>query len=194
MDIPKERKRGVSLSEQGKITVRKAKCLKGWSQEKWAENISYLSISTIKRFLKGKKIDRANFKVLCTALDLEPNDLISYSDDQLDSATSPISPVVASPFVPPYPERSPTQHSGTSPQSFMITGTFSPNKLGEIEVALAHLEKLLRDSATFTLVPERNYLAVSGTFSENKKPQVEVALVHLEKLLLEHSITPEWME
>jgi hypothetical protein len=71
----------------------------------------------------------------------------------------------------------------------MITGTFSPNKLAEIEVALAHLGELLRDSATFTLVPEGNYLAVSGTFSEDKKPQVEVALMHLEKLLLEHNIT-----
>jgi hypothetical protein len=31
----------------------------------------------------------------------------------------------------------------------------------EIEVALTHLEKLLRDSATFTFVPEHNYLAVT---------------------------------
>jgi hypothetical protein len=76
----------------------------------------------------------------------------------------------------------------------MITGTFSPNKLAEIQVALAHLEKLLRDNCTFTLVPDHNSLAVSGTFSEDKKPQVKMALVHLEKLLLEHCLTPEWME
>lgn len=86
------------------------------------------------------------------------------------------------------------QHSDTPFQSFMITGTFSPNKLAEIKATLAHLEKLLRNNCTFTLVPEHNSLAVSGTFSQDKKSQVKVALMHLEKLLLEHCITQEWME
>ncbi|MBD2182980.1 hypothetical protein H6S82_25520 [Planktothrix sp. FACHB-1355] len=71
----------------------------------------------------------------------------------------------------------------------MITGTFTQDKQAEIEVALTHLEKLLRDNCTITLVAEKNSLAVTGTFSESNKPEVEVALMHLEKLMLEYNFT-----
>ncbi|MCC3600084.1 hypothetical protein [Microcoleus sp. PH2017_26_ELK_O_A] len=140
----------------------------------------YASISTVKRFASGQNIEKNTFYEACRILKLNPDELIAPPDRQQNSTVPP---------VPATPQRSPAQHSGTSTQSFMITGTFSPNKLAEIKVALAHLEKLLREGATFTLVPDGNCLAVSGTFSEGKKPQVEVALMHLEKLLLEHSIT-----
>lgn len=180
MKIRKNRQRdSVSLSEEGKSAVQAAMKRQALSQKQWA-NQAFVSISTLKRFVKGNKIDRGNFEAVCRTLNLNLHELIAPPNNQQNSAATP---------VPTPLQRSPAQHSGTSPQSFMITGTFSPNKLGEIEVALVHLEKLLHDSGTFTLVPEHNYFAVTGTFSEDKKPQVEVALMHLEKLLLEHCIT-----
>ena len=189
MKIRKSRQRdSVSLSEEGKITVRKAKYFQPWSTQEWADK-AYVSISTLKRFLKGDKIERANFDGLCKVFHLDPNAFIAPPNDQLDSATPSIPALVPPPPVPVPPEPPFTRHSDTPLLSFMITGTFSPNNLAEIKVVLVHLKKLLRDSATFTLVPEHNSLAVTGTFTEDKKPQIEIALVHLEKLLLEHSIT-----
>lgn len=180
MKIRKNRQRdSVSLLEEGKSAVQAAMKHQILSQPQCA-NKAFVSISTLKRFIKGDKIDRDNFEALCRTLNLNPHELIAPPNNQQNSTTPP---------VPVPPQRSPAQHSGTSPQSFMITGTFSPNKLAEIEVALFHLEKLLHDSGTFTLVPKHNYFAITGTFSEDKKPQIEVALMHLEKLLLEHCIT-----
>jgi DNA-binding Xre family transcriptional regulator len=180
MTIPKQRQRNsAKLSEEGKIVARESLYFQALSQQQWAEKI-FVSISTVKRFLKGDKIDRDYFEKICYSLNLNPDELIAPPNNQQNSAATP---------VPIPPERSPAQHSGTSPQKFMLTATFSSNKLAEIEIALAHLEKLLRDNCTITLVPEGNYLAVSGTFSEDKKPEVEVTLMHLEKLLLEHSIS-----
>ena len=178
-----KRQRGVSLSEDGKIIVLETKGIQHLSQNKLAEK-AYVSIATVKRFLKGDNIDRGNFDELCKTLNHNPKEIITPPNYQLDSATLPISRLVSLPPEPPL-----ASHSGTHLLSFMITGTFSPNKLAEIEVALVHLEKLLHDGGTFTLVPEHNYFAVTGTFSEDKKPQAEVALMHLEKLLLEHCIT-----
>jgi DNA-binding Xre family transcriptional regulator len=192
----KQRQRdSLRLSKKGQSLVREALSSKGWSQEKWVQNLdTYVSISTAKRLLKGEKIDRVYFEALCKVLYPDPNDLIALLNDQIDSPI-PLIPLLVPPVlihIPP--ELSSTQHSGTHFQGFMITGTFSPNKLAEIKVTLVHLEKLLRNDCTFTLMPDKNYLAVSGKFSEDKKPHVEVALMHLKKLLLEHCITAEWME
>ena len=187
------RRNSVSISEEGKTIVREVLRSQDCSIQKWATNAT-ISISTIKRLMNGTKIDRYCFDALCTVLHLYPHDLIAPPNNQLYSVTPPVIEEVSPPLVTPPSERSPAQHSGTHLQSFMITGTFSSNKLAEIEVALAHIGKLLQNNCTFTLVPEDNSLAVSGTFSEDKKPHVKMALMHLEKLLLEHCITPEWME
>jgi hypothetical protein len=191
----KQRQRdSLRLSEKGQSLVRKALSLKGWSREQWSNYTGYVSLSTIKRFLNGEKIDRPYFEKLCHPLYLDLSDLIAWPNDQLDSPT-PLIPLLVPPLLIPLPpEQSPTQPLGTHFQSFMITGIFSPNKLAEIEVALEHLEKLLLNDCTFTLMPDKNYLAVSGKFSEHQKIHVEVALKHLEKLLLEHCITPEWSQ
>lgn len=191
----KRQRNSVNLSEKGKHDVREALYFKGLSQQGWAYK-AFISISTVKRFLSGQRIDRYYFEAACISLGLNPNEVIAPPNYQRDSTTTtpPIPVLVSPPLVPVPPEPSLTHHSGTPPQNFMITGTFSSNKLAEIEAALTLLEKLLGDSATFTLVPEHNYLAVTGTFSEDKKPHVEVALMHLKKLLLEHFIIPEWME
>ena len=197
MDSSKEKKQrqrdSLRLSEKGQNLVREALSLKCWSREQWLNHVCiYISISTVQRLLKGKKIDRRYFKALCEVLYPNLTDLIAYPNDQLAS-TTPLIPLLVPPLLISLPpERSPTQPLGTHFQSFMITGTFSPNKLAEIEVALEHIEKLLLNDCTFTLMPDKNYLAVSGKFSGHKKIHVEVALKHLEKLLLEHCITPEW--
>ncbi len=191
---PKKRQRNsVNLSEEGKNAAREALYFKGLSQQAWADN-TYISIATIKRFLSGQRIDRYYFEAACRSLKLNPDEVIAPPNYQRDSTNPPVPVLVSPPVVPVPPEPLLTHHSGTPPQNFMITGTFRSNKLAEIEAALTLLEKLLGDSATFTFVPEHNYLAVTGTFSEDKKPHVEVALMHLKKLLLEHFIIPEWME
>ena len=197
MDLVKEKRQrqrdSLGLSEKGKSLVKEALRSKGWSREKWIENAD-VSISTARRLLKGEKIDRANFKALCQVLYLDLNDLIAAPNDQLESATPSISLRIPPLLISLPPEQSPAQYSDTHYQSFMITGTFSPNKLAEINVTLTHLEKLLRNDCTFTVMPDKNYLAVSGKFSEDKKQQVEVTLIHLKKLLLEHCITSELTE
>ena len=173
----------VRISKEGKFVIRQALRIKVWSQDTWADK-AYVSISTIRRLVKGEeKIDRGSFNAALKVLGLNPDEFVAHEDDQQDSATPPIPSLIPQP-----PHQSHTEHSGTL-QRFMITGPFSPNKLAEIEVALIHLEKLLQANGTFTLVPDRHYLAVSGTFSEDKKPEIEIALMHLEKLLLEHTIT-----
>ena len=179
MTTPKQRNRGIRLSTEGINIVRVARGSRNLSLDQLGMRM-YASISTVKRFASGQNIEKNTFYEACRILNLNPDELIALPNSQQNSAA---------PLAPAPPQRSPIPHSGTSPQSFMITGTFSPNKLAEIEIALAHLEELLRDTATFTLVPEGNYLAVSGTFSEDKKPQVEVTLLHISKLLLEHNIT-----
>ncbi|WP_449420848.1 helix-turn-helix domain-containing protein [Phormidium nigroviride] len=173
----------VGISENGKLLVREALSQKRWTQDGWATK-AYVSISTIQRLLNGKRIDRGSFNAAFEVLGLNPDEFIAPRDDQQDSATPPVPSLIPKP-----PDQSHTQHSDIFLQRFMITGTFSPNKLAEIEVALIHLEKLLQANATFTLVPDHNHLAVSGSFSEDKKPEIEVALMHLEKLLLEHTRT-----
>jgi DNA-binding Xre family transcriptional regulator len=203
MDSTKEKKQrrrdSLGLSEKGVSLIKEALSSKGWSREKWIENVGisvniYPGLSTVQRLLSGKKIDRDNFEALCKVLYPTPNELIARPSDQLDSTTPSIPLLVPPLLIPLPPERSPTQHSGTHFQSFMITGTFSPNKLEEIKVTLTHIEKLLRNDCTFTLMPDKNYLAVSGKVSEDKKVHFEAALMHLKKLLLEHYITPELIE
>jgi hypothetical protein len=192
----KQRQRdSLRLSEKGQSLVREALRSKGWSRETWIENADmYVCMSTARRLLKGYKVDRAYFKALCQVLHPNLNDLIAAPNNPLESATPSISLRIPPLLISLPPEQSPAQYSDTHYQSFMITGTFSPNKLAEINVTLTHLEKLLRNDCTFTVMPDKNYLAVSGKFSEDKKQQVEVTLIHLKKLLLEHCITPELTE
>lgn len=192
----KQRQRdSLRLSKKGQSLVREALGSKGWSQERWIQNLDmYVSISTAKRLLRGKKIDRPYFEALCKVLYPNPNDLIALTNDQIDSS-NPLIPLLAPPlFISLPPELLSVPHSVTHFQSFMITGTFSPNKLAEIKVAMRHLEKVLGNDSTFTLMPDRNYLAVSGKFSGDQEQHVEVALIHLKKLLREHCITEEGME
>lgn len=197
MNPPKEKKQrqrdSLMLSEKGQSLVKEALHSKGWSKPKWIKNVDiYVSISTATRLLRRKKIDRPYFEALCKVFNLDLNDLIADPNDQLDSTTPSISLLVPPLLIPLPSEQSPTQPSGTHFQSFMITGTFSPDKLEEIEIAFQHLEKLLSQDCTFTLRRDKGYLAVSGKFSEHQKVQLEITLDHLEKLLLEHCITPEW--
>ncbi|WP_377476806.1 MAG: hypothetical protein P2A85_28410 [Microcoleus anatoxicus] len=186
MTTPKNRKRNsLSLLEEGKEIVNNAMFMRPWTQQRWADEIG-ISLSTLKRFLRGTKIDASYFYDACIALDLIPANLIAPRNNQLDNATILLPQQVSLPSDP-----SPTQNRGIPLGSFMITGTFSPNKLAEIEVALAHLEHLLRDNCTITLVPDQNSLAVTGKFSKDQKPQIDVAIMHIEKLLLEHYITSD---
>jgi hypothetical protein len=184
---PKKRVRdSVRLSEKERPLLLELLRQKKLSQAAWSRqtelNNIYVSVSTIQRLVKGIKVDRGSFNNAFKCLGRNPDDFMAPRDDQQDSTTPP------SPSLLQLPDKSHTEYSGTL-QSFMITGTFTPNNLAEIEVSLVHLEKLLQANATFTLVADQNYLAVSGTFSENKKPEIQVALMHLEKLLLEHTTT-----
>lgn len=158
------RVRGIRISEYGQTITRKRLGELALTQEGLAERTS-LSLSTIKRLLKGKNVDVSSFHTVSRFLGLDPNELTGS------------------------PTPSPSENSGIALQHFMMTGTFNLNKRAEIEVALNHLGELLRDSCTITFVPDNGSLAVSGTFSEDKKPQVELAIAHLEKLMLENTLT-----
>jgi DNA-binding Xre family transcriptional regulator len=185
----KSRQRGVILSEKGKVTVREVLKMRGWSILKLSRE-AILSESTIKRILHGDKTDRISIEDMCKALSLNPDELIVSISSSLERSSSLESPNSMTPFLTPQlSEPLFTEYLDIISQGFMITGTFSPNKLTEIKVALMHLEKLLLEQCTITLVPNSNYLAVTGEFDEKQKPQVEVTLMHLEKLLLEYNIT-----
>ncbi len=134
--------------------------IQGWTKDQWAQHAK-MSLSTIKRLVNGRKVDEWYFYEACMSLGLMPKELMSFPDNQLDSATVLLPQQVSLPSDP-----SPTQIRRIPLGSFMITGTFSPNKLAEIEVALAHLEHLLGDNCTITLVPDQNSLAVILFFCE----------------------------
>ncbi|MFB2921601.1 hypothetical protein [Aerosakkonema funiforme] len=182
----KRNRDSLYLSKEGQTRVEETRLNKFWSKTdyRWFGKAE-VSLSTLKRFLNGKPISRSNFFQLCSALGIQEwESLIALDNKQDSTAIALPQPQISQP-----PDPLSTQPLENRLLSFMITGTFTQDKQAEIEVALTHLEKLLRDNCTITLVPEKNSLAVTGTFSESKKPEVEVALMHLEKLMLEYNFT-----
>lgn len=80
IDVIYMSKRSVKLSREG---IRKAnKALKGknWSKEYLAGHVS-LSTSTIHNFFTGKPVDRANFSLICEALNLNTQEVADLSQD-----------------------------------------------------------------------------------------------------------------
>lgn len=123
------------LSEWGIQEVRMQRKIRGIANRKLAE-LSFVSESTVKRFIQGKPISTANFEALCQALGLEDwKTLIDIGMPVLDS------------------ERVSERYSLASPQkdreeeeavgSIAVTGVFSKNKQRQIRAALGVLKSLL---------------------------------------------------
>lgn len=74
----RQRQRGVKLTAKERIKVKEAIAPQlgtRITQEKLAEN-SYVSVSTVKRFLQGKAVDECSAIAILKALNLDYQDII----------------------------------------------------------------------------------------------------------------------
>lgn len=85
----------LRASEQGLKIVEETRGKKRWTQEKWRQ-AAFTSISTLKRFLKGKWIDRYAFIAICQAVGVNWKEVAEGNNaeetEQILVTISPISP------------------------------------------------------------------------------------------------------
>ncbi|MEG4392171.1 NB-ARC domain-containing protein [Microcoleus sp. BROC3] len=71
----------LRASEQGLKIVKEARRKKRWTQEKWRQ-AAFTSISTLKRFLKGERIDRDTFINICEVVGVKWEEVAEPSEIQ----------------------------------------------------------------------------------------------------------------
>jgi hypothetical protein len=89
------RRRGIRISEEGLQILRVAQRRKGWtSNHLWADEAK-VSLSTVRRFLRGGAVDRQAFAALCQALGIDDWQLISADIENKSAFDSDNNDVIA---------------------------------------------------------------------------------------------------
>ncbi|OCQ99196.1 hypothetical protein BCD67_08480 [Oscillatoriales cyanobacterium USR001] len=87
----------LRASEDGLKIVEEAKGRKRWTQEKWRQ-VAFTSISTLKRFLNGERIDRYAFIAICEAVGVNWEKVAELTEIQ-ETELPVVSPVKETPSV-----------------------------------------------------------------------------------------------
>lgn len=170
-----KRKRNTrSLTEEEVKRVLETKAKNGWTI-KYLSQLSYTSEATVNRFLSGTPISLHCFYSLLKALKLDLQDtvLIKPRESRTNLAMLP----------------DPILNSNENAQPcFIMTGTFTKEKIPQIERILCHLQSLL--IGTEVIWGEDNgSIVVSGLFDKAKEAQIKVTLKLLEQQLDSYHIT-----
>jgi predicted NACHT family NTPase len=78
-------RRSLRASEEGINKARKAYSNQGWTQEGLAETADLKTRSAIGSFFARKPINRNNFIEICTALDLNWEEIVQQDQDTVES-------------------------------------------------------------------------------------------------------------
>lgn len=175
-----QRQRGLSLSADGIAAVQTELLNREWSKRMLADHAE-LSISTIKRMLKGKPKDLASinqaFETLDIALDLAAHSL------------QPAQPILATVL-----EALPVSQVAIVPVnpntllSFYMQATYLDLKIPQIRCALVALKEQLMDGEVIFDTRD-NCLTVSGVFTPDAKASIEATIRHLERLFTSCKLT-----
>jgi transcriptional regulator with XRE-family HTH domain len=164
----------VALSNEGRSIVEAARAKKGWTQLCWSDFAS-VSVTTVKRLLRGKFVDRDSFDTLLSVLEVTIQDDHIIKKIELHKTI-----LLAAEEVEP-------STSALQPGVFM-TGTFTKDKRPQIERALRHLQRLLI-GCKVNFRDEQGVVTVSGEFSEQKRVHIEATISELEELFTSLEVT-----
>lgn len=152
------RQRGTALSQEGIESVRVVLATRGWTQGRWAME-SFVSLSTIKRALRGERLDSASLSAALASLGLCIQGLTIHD--------SPDIPMSGSFLLPPTPEE---------PGIFM-TATFVRSERARVDRAIRHLRKLLiSNTVTVFFNSSNDGVTVTGNFEPHRKKQIEMTI------------------
>lgn len=177
----------LKLSEKGSEQVKLArrtkkphKTLKDWCKA------AYVSLPTLKRFIKGQAIREDNFKALCEAINLEWKVVADLHGSSCQGLLDSVSITV-----------SVNSHISDifdiPPGLFMLVGTFTDETQAKVKVALRLLGQILQKA---DIKPDINVdekqctVTVIGSLPDRERAKAEAVLRHLKKLLLDCDMTP----
>lgn len=163
----------ISLSPKGIEVVRAAKSLRRLTQESWAD-CSVVSLSTVKRFLSGKRVDPSCFYALLNSLELEVQDSYIAKNNK---------------FLEPLPKLKKEISTYNIRPLLFMTATFTQDKCPQIDIVLRHLEKLLIGSKIKFNQDKEGVLTIKGEFLEEKRVHIEETIKELEELCSSCEIT-----
>lgn len=161
------RRRGKALKKESIEVIREQLANKGWTQQLWAD-YAFTSLSTVKRLLRGERLDAKTLHSALQALDLDIHGLSiqrqthSYSSD-------------------------PSEKTYSQPGIFM-TATFASTNSPHLKRAVRHLQNLLTNSQV-TYHQDQSGVTVTGEFEESKRKHIEMAIEHIEKELSSCEVT-----
>ncbi|MEM6452585.1 MAG: hypothetical protein AAF703_19995 [Cyanobacteria bacterium P01_D01_bin.105] len=161
------RRRGKALKKESIEVIREQLASKGWTQQLWADN-AFTSLSTVKRLLRGERLDPKTLHSALKVLDLDIHGLsIQKLTHRYSSDLS--------------------KNTDSQPGIFM-TATFASTNSPHLKRAVRHLQKLLINSQV-TYHEDQSGVTVTGDFEESKRRHIEMAIEHIEKELSSCEVT-----
>ena len=176
----RQRNRGRSLSADDLTAVRTELSTRSWNNQLLADYTA-LSLSTIKRMLKGKPVDLSSIKATLEFLGLSVDPYLNKIQLVPSATTLALEPSLISSveIVEATPNTLP---------SFYMNATYSNTKIPQIKCVLAALKQQLVDSEVILDVSE-NRLTVSGVFTPETRSDIEATIRHLERLFISCQLT-----
>ncbi|NER95058.1 MAG: hypothetical protein F6J86_14680 [Symploca sp. SIO1B1] len=173
MGVKSKRNRNtVAVSEEGLSIIRGGIATRGWNQSHVAD-FADISLSTIKRLLRGDFVDRSSLEECLKALELKlDEEYIVKKIDTLEARQRTDDKVAISTIQP----------------GIFMSGTFTEDKRLQIERVLRHLQKLLIGSQ-INLRDDQGVVTVSGEFSEDKRLHIEATILELKNLFTSIEVT-----
>ena len=158
------RQRGSALDSDGIDIVRTRYKQLHLTQPGWAMRAN-VSLSTVKRLLKGDRIDLDLLKAVLRPLGLKVEDFTLLKAD----ISIPVGPSIQP---PPSQPRHP---------DFYMRATFTDTNRRQIEYALEDLQTLL-DGQALEITTSDNCVTISSDFPEPLRGEVETILKHIQSL------------
>ena len=171
--VMSQRQRGRSLSACGIAAVKTELLRRGWNNQLLADH-ALLSISTIKRMLRGEPKDVASLNAALETLGLT-------IDPHLKKIQlPPASVVLASEPIPVTPVEIVAPNPNTH-LSFYMNAIYQDTKIPQIKCTLVALKEQLVDSEII-FDTQSNRLTISGVFTPEAQASIEATIRHLERL------------
>lgn len=152
------------------------------TQERWAES-AWVSLSTLKRFLKGIPVGIDNVKSICKVIKIDNwQDYTNCNDKDSTRVTSykDVSEIIAGETSGV--EKLEKKNTGT----VIVSGNFDDNKKTVIGLIVKKLDSIFVD---FSHEIDNSSILISGDFTENCEQKARAFVKHLEAILLEPDVT-----
>ncbi|MBG1268113.1 hypothetical protein [Nostoc sp. WHI] len=179
----KRNRQSRALSIQGQENVRLALQSSGLTYIGWSMRCNtYISESTIKRFIAGIPVSTSYFNELLTALNLTIED--SYIVPKINSIGSSQLAIGLNISQLAIEKNTISSFQG----GMFMTATFTEDKRSEIERIIRHLQSFLIGSK-IKFHDDKGVVRVSGNFSEYEKLHIDATIDELEELCTSLKVT-----